>query len=86
MGQTADDAMWKMINLLKMPRWNDVLLELSRSKNSARYCERISRAVKASRTHVREVVKVLVDHKAATILQSDSFLAALSYCVTYPSD
>ena len=48
-----------MICFLTMPRWHDVLLQIYKSPDRERYCEKLNRAVKASRTHIREIVKLL---------------------------
>ena len=48
-----------MISMIKLPRWGDVLLEISKTKERYRYCERIQKVVKCSRSHIREIVKTL---------------------------
>lgn len=47
---------------LRMPKWNHVLLEIHRSREHQRYCERLNRTVKCSMTHLRDVVKHLERH------------------------
>ena len=56
-----------MICFLTMPRWHDVLLEIYKSREQDRYCEKLNRAVKASRTHIREIVKLLAHHNLIKI-------------------
>ena len=44
---------------LRMPRWGDVLVEIYKSEERYRYCEKLNRGVKGSRSHIREIVKLL---------------------------
>jgi len=48
-----------MLSGLRVPRWNDVLLEIHKSQERYRYCEKIIRRIKGSKTQVREIVKQL---------------------------
>ena len=59
-----------MICSLKMPRWNDVLLAIYKSREDCRYCEKLNRTVRASRTHIREIVKVLARHRLIEIIHT----------------
>ena len=43
------------------PRWQDVLLAIPRLSENQRYCEKLNRLVKGSRTHLRKVVQHLVE-------------------------
>lgn len=42
-----------------MPKWNNVLLQIHKSQEQHRYCERLNRKVKCSMTHLRKIVKYL---------------------------
>ena len=42
-----------------MPRWHDVLLAIHKSRERNRYCEKLNRIIKGSRSHLRELVKLL---------------------------
>ena len=44
-----------------------MLLEIHRSPEGKRYCEKLTRQVKGSRTHLRDVVKMLEQHKLIRI-------------------
>ena len=50
-----------------MPRWNDVLVEIHRSQERNRYCEKLNRSVKGSRSHIREIVKLLARYNLIEI-------------------
>lgn len=52
-----------MVNKLRMPRWNDVLLAIYKSQDSGRYCQRLNRRVKGSLTHLRDIVQALARQK-----------------------
>lgn len=56
-----------MLYFLRLPRWNHVLLEIYRSPEGARYCERLTRRVKGSQSHLRDVVKMLERHRLIRI-------------------
>lgn len=56
-----------MMYILRIPRWNDVLVELHRAQDRHSYCERLNRRIKASLTHVREIVKMLVRHRLVKV-------------------
>ena len=43
----------------KLPRWNDILLEIYKSREGARYGEKLNRGVKGSRTHLREIIHMI---------------------------
>ncbi len=57
-----------MITYLTMPRWHDVLLEIYKARERDCYCERLNRRVRASLTHVREIVRLLADNGLIEIL------------------
>lgn len=57
-----------MTGPLRLPRWNDVLLEIYKSQERDSYCEKLNRAVKGSRTHLREIVKSLAKSELVEIL------------------
>lgn len=48
-----------MILSLSMPRWSDVLVEISKRAEIHRYCEKLNKGVKGSLSHLREIVKLL---------------------------
>lgn len=48
-----------MIHKLRLPRWNDVLLEIYKSQHRHSYCERLNRRVRTSRSHIQAIVKLL---------------------------
>jgi len=60
-----------MITRLTSPRWHDVLLELRKSPDKERYCERLNRRVKASLTQVREIVRLLAQHDLIAIMPAN---------------
>jgi predicted transcriptional regulator len=57
-----------MTTSIRLQRWNDVLLAISKSQNRHCYCERLYKAVRCSRTYMREVVSQLLDHELIAIL------------------
>ena len=57
----------KMIPLLRLPRWNDVLLEIYKSGERNPYCEKLNRSLKASLTHIRDIVKSLAEHSLVEV-------------------
>jgi|APFre7841882654_1041346.scaffolds.fasta_scaffold91566_1 predicted transcriptional regulator len=56
-----------MIHTLRLPRWNDVLLELYKSQQRQNYCEKLNRRVKTSRSHIQAIVKLLEKNGLITI-------------------
>lgn len=60
----------KMIMCLRLPRWNDVLLAIYKTRKENRYCERLNRNLKASRTHIRQIVKLLAQHNLIEIIET----------------
>ena len=56
-----------MENVLRLPRWIHVLLEIYKSQNKPSYCQRINRRLKASLSHIREIIKQLVTYKLVEI-------------------
>ena len=59
-----------MICNLRIPRWHDVLLEIYKNTEKMSYCEKLNRRIKASLTHLREIVKLLAKHKLIKIVPS----------------
>jgi predicted transcriptional regulator len=59
-----------MISSLTMPRWNDVLLAMYKSREDCRYCEKLNRTVRASRTHIREIIRAMARHGLIEIIES----------------
>jgi Mn-dependent DtxR family transcriptional regulator len=51
-----------MSSELSIPLWNEVLVELSRTNEKDRYCERLNRRMKASRSHMAAIVKRLQEN------------------------
>ncbi len=47
---------------LRLPRWNHVLLEIYRCQDKPSYSQKLNRRLKASLTHIREIVKQLEEH------------------------
>ena len=60
----------KLIKRLRLPRWNDVLLAIYQDIKENRYCERLNRNLKASRTHIRQIVKLLAQHNLIEIIET----------------
>ena len=56
---------------LTIPKWNDVLVELNKSPESQRYSEKLNKKVKTSRSHIREIVKLLALHKLILIIPTN---------------
>lgn len=56
-----------MIQKLRLPRWNDVLLELYKDQQRQNYCEKLNRRVKTSRSHIQAIVKLLEENGLITI-------------------
>jgi len=56
-----------MPKLLNFPRWNDILVEIKKNNEKNRYCERLNRKIKGSRSYIREVVKKLVKNNLIKI-------------------
>lgn len=59
-----------MIASLYLPRWNDVLVEISRTPNQYRYCQKLNRGIKASSNHIRAIVKLLEQNRLVEIIPS----------------
>lgn len=57
-----------MISLIKLPRWGDVLMEIHKSQERYRYCEKLQKCVKCSRSHIREIVKLLANNNLIEII------------------
>ncbi|MCH9031190.1 MAG: hypothetical protein IIB00_02885 [candidate division Zixibacteria bacterium] len=55
---------------LSIPRWQFVLLAIHQSPRSQRYCERLNRIVKGSRSYIRSIVDKLAKSDLVTILPS----------------
>lgn len=56
-----------MENFLRLPRWNQVLLEIYKSQNKPSYSQKLNRRLKASLTHIREIIKQLVAYKLVEV-------------------
>jgi predicted transcriptional regulator len=56
-----------MLSGLRVPRWNDVLLEIHKSQERYRYCEKLFRRIDGSKTQIREIVKQLERSNLITI-------------------
>ena len=52
------------------PRWNEVLLQIYKSRDASRYGERLNRLVRGSRTHLRKVISMLERHQLIEIIPS----------------
>jgi predicted transcriptional regulator len=50
-----------------MPRWTDVLLEIYKSPDTKRYCEKLNKRIHGSLTHIRDIVKLLAQYGFITI-------------------
>ncbi len=60
----------QMTHFLRLPKWNDVLLEIYRSPEKYRYCEKLNRSVKASLTHLREILHLLAANNLIEFIPS----------------
>ena len=60
-----------MMSTLRMPRWNDVLVEIHKSQEKHRYCEKLNRNIKVSRSHIREIVKLLALNNLIEIIPTN---------------
>lgn len=58
----------KMVELLHLPKWSDVLIEIYKAPEYKRYCQKINREVKASMNHLRTIVKLLAKEKLIEII------------------
>jgi Mn-dependent DtxR family transcriptional regulator len=56
-----------MNHSIKLPRWSDVLIEIYKSQESKRYCQRLNRRIQGSLTHLREVVRWLAQNNLVII-------------------
>ena len=52
---------------LRLPRWNQVLVEIYRNKDKPSYSQKLNRRLKASLTQIREIVKQLHSHELIEI-------------------
>lgn len=57
-----------MIRSLYLPRWYDVLLQLKKTPEEKRYCQKIYQQVRVSSNHVRNIVKLLEQHRLIEIM------------------
>ncbi len=48
-----------MIQRLKLPRWNEILIEIYKNKNNNKYSQKLNRNIKGSLSHLRAIVKKL---------------------------
>ena len=53
---------------LRLMRWTDVLLAIHRSREHQCYCERLCRIIRCSKTHIRVMVKTLVENELVEII------------------
>jgi predicted transcriptional regulator len=56
-----------MHHIIRLPRWSDILIEIYKSQETNRYCEKLNRRVRCSLTHLREVVRWLAENELITI-------------------
>jgi predicted transcriptional regulator len=56
-----------MPHTIRLPKWSDILIEIYRSQENRRYCEKLNRRIRGSMTHLREVVKWLAQNQLITI-------------------
>ena len=54
--------------MLQLPKWGDIIVELYKTHEPHRYCQRINRNVKASINHLRFTVKLLEKAKLIEII------------------
>ena len=52
----------------KLPRWNEVLLQIYKSRDSERYGERLNRLVRGSRTYLRRIIRMLEQYHLIEII------------------
>ena len=57
-----------MGELLHLPKWSDVLIQIYKAPEYKRYCQKINRDVKASINHIRYIVKLLEEAKLIEII------------------
>lgn len=60
-----------MIQELRFPRWNDILVEIYRSQDRGNYCQKLNRRIRGSLTHVRETVRILADEGMVEITSNE---------------
>lgn len=53
---------------IRLKRWTDVLLAIRKTKATQCYCERLCRILRCSRTHIREIAKMLLNHKLVKVI------------------
>ena len=56
------------MRIIKLPRWNDVLIEIYKRPDRLLYCEKLYKDVKCSRTQTREIVKLLNKYNLIEII------------------
>jgi predicted transcriptional regulator len=56
-----------MKNHLRLPRWNDILLEIYKNQDRNNYCQRLNRNIRGSISHLREVVRLLAKSELINI-------------------
>jgi predicted transcriptional regulator len=59
-----------MPSSIRLQRWNDVLIAISKARNRQCYCERLYKIIQCSRTHMREIVAQLLDENLIEITPS----------------
>ncbi len=57
-----------MERILRMPKWNDILLKIHSSSEKSRYCEKLNKKIKGSRSYLRTVVRLLAQHRFIEII------------------
>lgn len=57
-----------MIEQLNNPVWHDVIVKIYKTPEHKRYCQKISKEVKASINHLRTIVKLLKKAKLIEIM------------------
>ena len=50
-----------MIQNLRLPRWNDILVEIHRNQQRENYCKNLIRRVRGSLTHISDTVAILAE-------------------------
>ncbi len=48
-----------MIQRLKLPRWNEILIEIYKNSSSNKYSQKLNRKIKGSLSHLRAIMKKL---------------------------
>lgn len=56
-----------MPHTIRLPKWSDILIEIYKSQENRRYCQKLNRRIQGSMTHLREVVRWLAQNQLITI-------------------